>query len=139
MFLTCETTPMTNPLQQLNLPVYLFVKNKRVSRCAVGAVCSFSYREDVTPNLFWTSPISASPQQYVRWYGIYRSANTADIKKMHIGDQLCHRFEQDGATVLNDDQPIDPNALVLVTCKVADDQEGGLYNLTLRSTAGNPR
>lgn len=93
----------------------------------------------MTPNLFWISPISASSQQYVKWYGIYRTANTADIKKMHIGDQLCHRFDQDGATVLNDNEAIGPNDNTLVTCKVADDQEGGLFNVTLRSTAGNPR
>jgi len=111
MFLTCETTPSTNAQQQWNLPVVLYVRNKKASICASGATCTFSYRDDFTPNLFWTTPISATPQQFVKWYGIYRASNTADIKKMHIGDQLCHRFDQDGATVLNDNEPISPNDL----------------------------
>jgi len=58
---------------------------------------------------------------------------------MNIGDSLCHRFEQDSFTVLNDDTALDYNAWNFVPCQVAEDMTGGLYNLTLRTRAGYPR
>ena len=43
MFLTCETSPATNPLSTYNLDVKLFVNNKQESLCAAGVSCKFSY------------------------------------------------------------------------------------------------
>lgn len=136
--ITCRTTQPTGQALT-NLPIRVFVTNKGAVECSTSS-CAFSYKDASTPKLYSVYPRSGSPTEFVKYMGIHRVTSLSDGStdptlfqvssvELKIGEKICTRIDLM-------EPPINANSLQPVTCNIANDAEGGYYNVTEWTTPG---